>query len=307
MDYTKYFCPVCNEKFDENSDVVVCPECGTPHHRACWFEFGKCFNADHHSQNDNLGSNYVIEAAEEAQEETEIPHIEAEQINEGTEGHFINDNIPENENPAEKVLIDGRPVVLYEIAVGKNQKYYIPRFLAIEQFGSKARVWNFWACLVPLAWCLYRKMYKLCAGILAIYVLIFAVSGYFIYTNEAFLQANAECAAEDPMYYQNILSYDAGEQVVLTAKQQKLMEVIENIQIPSYISIGISVLLITCRILLGIKADFLYKKKIAKAIEKGEAIGLKEDALKMYVFRKNGIMPIVIPALVGFFEWFMVY
>ncbi len=303
MDYTKYFCPVCNEKFDENSDVVVCPDCGTPHHRNCWFDSGKCFNADHHAQNENLGSNYVAEAPEE----TEIPHVEAEQINEGAEGFFTNNNVPENESPAEKVLIDGRPVVLYEIAVRKNQKYYIPRFLAIDQFGNKARVWNFWACLVPLAWSLYRKMYKLCAAILALYVLIFAVSGYFIYTNEALMQANAECAAEDPMYYQNILSYEAGEQVVLTAKQQNLMEEIKNIQIPSYISVGISVLLIACRIILGIKADSLYKKKIAKAIETGEAIGLKDDALKMYVFKKNGIVPIIIPALVGLFEWFMIY
>jgi hypothetical protein len=67
-------------------------------------------------------------------------------------------------------------------------------------------------------------MYKLCAAILALYVLIFAVSGYVIYTNEALMQANEECAAEDPMYYQNILSYEAGEQVVLTAKQQKLTQ-----------------------------------------------------------------------------------
>ena len=109
------------------------------------------------------------------------------------------------------------------------------------------------------------------------------------------------------MYFQNILSYEAGEQVVLTVKQQKLMEEMANIQIPSYISVGISVLLIACRIILGIKADSLYKKKIAKTIEKGEAIGLNDDALKMYVFRKNGIVPIVIPVLVGLFEWFMIY
>lgn len=303
MDYTKYFCPVCNEKFDENSDVVVCPDCGTPHHRSCWFEAGKCFNSEHHSQNENLASNYVAEAPEEAQ----IPHVEAEQINEGTEDHFVNNNVPGNENPTENILIDGRPVVLYEIAVRKNQKYYIPRFLALDKFSTKARVWNFWACLVPLAWSLYRKMYKLCAAILALYVLIFAVSGYFVYTNEALMQANAECAAEDPMYFQNILSYEAGEQVVLTAKQQKLMEEMANIQLPSYISVGISVLLIACRILLGIKADSLYKKKIAKTIEIGEAIGLKDDALKMYVFKKNGIVPIIIPVVVGLFEWFMIY
>ncbi len=41
-------CPYCGKKFVEGDDIVVCPECGTPHHRACYKEHGKCSNSERH-------------------------------------------------------------------------------------------------------------------------------------------------------------------------------------------------------------------------------------------------------------------
>lgn len=35
-------CPVCREAFREGDDIAVCPECGTPHHRACYGLANKC-------------------------------------------------------------------------------------------------------------------------------------------------------------------------------------------------------------------------------------------------------------------------
>ena len=48
MNYTGVQCPVCFEVFDDSSDVVVCPECGTPHHRECYEKNGGCVNAAKH-------------------------------------------------------------------------------------------------------------------------------------------------------------------------------------------------------------------------------------------------------------------
>lgn len=47
-DYKGNHCPVCNEVFAEGDDIVVCPDCGTPYHRACWFKTGVCVHADKH-------------------------------------------------------------------------------------------------------------------------------------------------------------------------------------------------------------------------------------------------------------------
>lgn len=50
MNYNSIECPVCNEKFNEHDDVVVCPVCGTPHHRSCWQKNGRCINEEKHVQ-----------------------------------------------------------------------------------------------------------------------------------------------------------------------------------------------------------------------------------------------------------------
>ena len=37
-------CPYCNQILTDRDDIVVCPECGTPHHRSCYFEHNQCAN-----------------------------------------------------------------------------------------------------------------------------------------------------------------------------------------------------------------------------------------------------------------------
>ena len=49
MEFTDYFCPVCEKRFINGDDVVVCPECGAPHHRECFEQLGHCFYEDRHS------------------------------------------------------------------------------------------------------------------------------------------------------------------------------------------------------------------------------------------------------------------
>ncbi len=50
MDFTKYSCPVCDKRFTSDDDIVVCPECGAPHHRECYDSLEHCFYEDKHSE-----------------------------------------------------------------------------------------------------------------------------------------------------------------------------------------------------------------------------------------------------------------
>lgn len=50
MDYIGYRCPVCDKDFIQDDDVVVCPECGTPHHRDCYDSIGHCANIEKHGE-----------------------------------------------------------------------------------------------------------------------------------------------------------------------------------------------------------------------------------------------------------------
>lgn len=47
--YTGNHCPVCEQVFTDDDDIVVCPDCGTPYHRACWQKVGACMHQSEHA------------------------------------------------------------------------------------------------------------------------------------------------------------------------------------------------------------------------------------------------------------------
>ena len=47
--YTGNHCPVCEQVFTDDDDIVVCPDCGTPYHRACWQKVGACLHQSEHA------------------------------------------------------------------------------------------------------------------------------------------------------------------------------------------------------------------------------------------------------------------
>lgn len=47
--YTGNHCPVCEQAFTDDDDIVVCPDCGTPYHRACWQKVGACMHQSEHA------------------------------------------------------------------------------------------------------------------------------------------------------------------------------------------------------------------------------------------------------------------
>lgn len=64
-DYKGNTCPVCDTKFKEGDDVVVCPDCGTPYHRACWQKIGVCVHEDEHAAGFEWKPDFVPGGAED--------------------------------------------------------------------------------------------------------------------------------------------------------------------------------------------------------------------------------------------------
>lgn len=50
MNYKDEKCVLCGEVFTEEDDIVVCPECGAPHHRECYKNNGSCALEDEHTE-----------------------------------------------------------------------------------------------------------------------------------------------------------------------------------------------------------------------------------------------------------------
>ena len=47
--YVNVPCAKCGKPFTEDDDVVVCPDCGAPHHRSCYYELGHCALEENHA------------------------------------------------------------------------------------------------------------------------------------------------------------------------------------------------------------------------------------------------------------------
>ena len=50
MRYENASCAACGNTFTAADDVVVCPVCGAPHHRACWMKDGRCAMTEKHAE-----------------------------------------------------------------------------------------------------------------------------------------------------------------------------------------------------------------------------------------------------------------
>ena len=301
MKYTNYKCPVCNNQFTEDDDVVVCPECGTPHHRECYIQNGNCANADKHGTNEPIEVEFVdVEENNDTSSQTETAEKETENPQQ-----IVQEVIEEMKGGNGDYMLNGKHVSFYEAAIGKNQKYYIPHFMIMDKT-KKSVSWNIAGFFVPLAWCLYRKMYKFAAIILALYVLMIGTIGFTIMSNEEFINSINECAQEDPNFYENILLYNTKDSnVSLTEKQMKLNKLTNEYKPPVPVQIMTYLITYGIRIIMGIYATNLYYKKLTKNIEKVDKLELSPDMKRSVLFRKCGTLPFVIVAIIGFLEWQM--
>jgi hypothetical protein len=311
MDWKKYFCPICGIDFTDEDDVVVCPDCGTPHHRECWINKGHCANEALHGTEDSLECTYKKASCEddvipELVSDDKSGEYTSEAHTHTIFTHDFNQN-EQNENgqqpPRPSFNINGKPGVLYEIALRKNQKYYIPRFIVMDQ-GVKGTGWNFMAFICPLAWCIYRKMYKLAAIILAVYMALMGASVYSVMQDKPLMEAFNECYEEDTQFLVKVAAYSNEESgATLTPKQQKFFELTEKFTIPSYIYWGTLIVSYAMKFVVAIFANKLYFAKLTKSIETAESKGLEGDALKIYLYKKNGVLPLIVALIIGFVEY----
>lgn len=302
MNYINYKCPVCNNQFTEEDDVVVCPECGTPHHRECYIQKGECFNKDKHGTNQPIEVEFVdVEDKDISEEKTDFQNTEHQ---EDDTKKIVEEFIEKIQNK-EETTIDGKPISFYEAAVGKNQKFYIPHFILMDKT-QKNIVWNVAGFFVPFAWSLYRKMYKLTAIILSLYILMFGSVGYTIFSNEQIMNSFTECVQEDPNFYEDIILYNSKDtSVSLTEKQMKFNKLTTEFKIPLPLQIFMYIVIYGTRILMGIFSVNLYYKKISKRIKHVENLEISDDMKRSMLFRKFGTLPFFLVVIIGFFEFQM--
>lgn len=187
FNYENQICDYCGKPFDKNSDVVVCPDCGTPHHRECWDKLGHCVNSDKH----NSGFEWKPVLKENDPDAVKCPQC-GSLMPKGTMfcencGHALTapkpvvsennpqtifDSIPNEDvrNRIEKELagnIDGVSYKDIAVYVGPNAQYYIYKFKRMQD-NPNYHPFNWTAFLFAPLWYLFRKMWKYAIAIAAV-------------------------------------------------------------------------------------------------------------------------------------------
>ncbi|MBR1592630.1 MAG: DUF2628 domain-containing protein [Ruminococcus sp.] len=165
MNYIGERCVVCNNVFDENSDVVVCPECGAPHHRECYMKENRCgFFLSHiggvkwertvtrnaEPEISRTGENYYTE------EETAAENAFHEERFNITEDEYLFSAKFLGYNPNED--IGGATIKEAADFVKSNKVYYIPIFKRMKDMGKKIS-FNILSLLFPQVFFANRKMW----------------------------------------------------------------------------------------------------------------------------------------------------
>ncbi len=164
--YENQPCPVCQQSFQPDDDIVVCPVCGTPHHRNCYKKNGECGNFEKH----NEGFRWVPEKTAEPikTEQNEFPPFQGFNEQSDEVPPFFK-NVTSQFSLFPKEMEED--ILTDEAAefVGLSSPKYVQNFFYTK---SNKRTFNWAAFFFTPYWFFYRKMYKLGAIFLAITLLL---------------------------------------------------------------------------------------------------------------------------------------
>ena len=201
MNYQGVCCPVCKQELKEGDDIVVCPVCGAPHHRACYRQIGHCaLEQELHTRglswenpNDHRPAPDRMQVHQEengniicpncglfCKEEDEVcPNCQfplKKRFSLDTSDRRLENAQPDAsfgtmfEAIYENDQIDGIPAKDFIFFVRHNYLYFLRAFKIFSQ-RAKAKIFNWAAFFFNFAYFFYRKMYKIGAILLGFYLL----------------------------------------------------------------------------------------------------------------------------------------
>ncbi|MBR2714804.1 MAG: DUF2628 domain-containing protein [Ruminococcus sp.] len=299
MDYIGNKCPVCDKYFHVGDDVVVCPECGTPHHRECYNHLRECANTSKHKD----GYDYQQDLNNSTEDDGEFIICKKcsakndssaffcskcgnslHEIPNSQQNPYVGNNQntpPFSQNGTNVIMFDplagvnpntdlGDGVTVGETAkfVKQNTPYFITIFNNIKNF-SKSR-FNFCAAIFGGGYLLFRKMYKLGAIITAIQAALIVLElyiNYYITSSGAF-----------DKYFEALYTYDTNAAMLHFSKfSEQEMSVL-------LIYYAISVTMLVMCIVVGACANRMYfnhcKKSILKIKNTVDISENRDDILK---------------------------
>lgn len=316
MRYTGETCPICGQSFTEDADVVVCPDCGTPHHRECYQKNAACANAQRHGTDFSWSPQHP----ETAQKSAPVTTLQAQKPPQSkpSDGHSIvfcpncgaengaeepvctqcgtrlyNGTQPvtppvQLPNGAQTPLgaafipptdtIGGNTVADTAEYVQAGARKYIPKFYKLEKTGKRVS-WNWAAFLFTPYWFFYRKLYAVGSALLVLLLAVTAgcTTPRFLEASDAFYAAVAQAQSQ-------MQADGAPNEASMQAYTDALQGVLSCPEL--YISACTQ---LAVAVFSGLYANFLYKKKAAKEILRLHAQSSSPQEYRLLLFRRGGV------------------
>lgn len=288
MDYKGVTCQVCQKEFQEGDDIVVCPECGTPVHRACWQKLGHCVNEYRHgadwewkNPNDAPAVETIKTIAPQEPESrggdfgTDVdqdpnsfsapygngngqlgPYGGYAYQNIGPDGQIRQGwhNIGADEEIGDFTAKD------YAEVVQKGCQSYIPKFQRMAKEGKK-NTWNWAAFFFAPFWFIYRKMYGW--GILAL-ILCVIIPFIFSYSIVQYTQKSMQV-------YSQAMQQQSGDSESEEQSAGDLPETPNALQVNQYVVLAVQVM-------AAIFGNYLYKRHCEKLLVRAKQMSGDERA-----------------------------
>ena len=277
--YTNQVCPVCNKDFSTDDDIVVCPLCGTPHHRDCYKQNGECGNYDKHNEGFRWSpaETLITETPTEAKTETqENPVFDEQNIPiPPLFGAGVNNPLSQFPKQIEEDIETAEVADFVQI----NAIKYIQNF-----FSGKVnkKSFNWAAFFFTPYWFFYRKMHKLGAIFLAI-TLLLSIGFSFIPSVQKLYTDMAEWTSKYNVEEINELS----EEELASAYEEQKTFILEN-KTGAVLVFTQGVLSFALQIFVGFKANKWYYDHTTNNIRKIKKETTDPNQLRLLYFKAGG-------------------
>ncbi len=315
MLYEKTNCEVCGSEFGNNDDIVVCPVCGTPHHRDCWMKTGKCVNEEKHE------NGFVWTAPEKEIEDAEAQAKESVSENDDPV-HIVCPNCGAECPPNSLVCHDcGEKFGLSTALLGAQQGFtidndyflrgvdadpndnidgvsardaatyiqmrssrYIPKFIRMSAENKKLS-WNWAAFFLSPLWFFYRKLYKAGALFLGLTFIAFTFGSMPMldaqkavsgFVTENFDITNETTIGELTDAYNSLKPEEQQTFLKLAAEYSRCAALL-------------GVALMTPNIFAALYSNYLYKSKMVKEVRSMRKFSLDDRTFTALALRRGGV------------------
>lgn len=265
--FTNEKCLVCNKTFEENDDIVVCPHCGTPHHRECYKENTKCANHEKHSEDFRWEPVFVPfeEVKKPKEDQVQIPLSQSLNLDDLPPDISIEQIQDALFTTFPKELEDGVKTEDVAVFVRHESPRYIKKFQKVRD-GKLS--WNWAAFFFAPYWFFFRKLHKLGVVFLAVFILLSSLSflppairfSETLYDFEVQVEELTEDMESDKEYETAVM--DLYESVYNEINENKSGLIIYTVQ--SLANFAISVF-------VGLNADKWYYKHTLSQVKKVSA------------------------------------